>query len=73
MPNSANQQITPSEQQSINHQQQYEILQIRSQSDDLQERSEKSSDEDNELSNAEDENDGLSFNYELTYEDTDKE
>lgn len=73
MPNSANQQITPSEQQSINHQQQYEILQIRSQSDDLQEKSEKSSDEDNELSNAEDENDGLSFNYELTYEDTDKE
>ena len=73
MPNSANQQITPSEQQSINHQQQYEILQIRSQSDDLQERSEKSSDEDNELSNAEDEKDGLSFNYELTYEDTDKE
>jgi len=37
----------------------------------LQERSEKSSDEDNELSNAEDEDDGLSFNYELTYEDTD--
>ena len=73
MSNSANQQITPSEQQSINHQQQYEILQIRSQSDDLQERSEKSSDEDNELSNAEDEDDGLSFNYELTYEDTDKE
>ena len=73
MSNSANQQITPSEQQSINHQQQYEILQIRSQSDDLQERSEKSSDEDNELSNAEDEKDGLSFNYELTYEDTDKE
>ena len=71
MPNSANQQITPSEQQSINHQQQYEILQIRSQSDDLQERSDKSSDEDNELSNAEDENDGLSFKYELTYEDTD--
>ena len=71
MPKSANQQITPSEQQSINHQQQYEILQNRSQSDDLQERSEKSSDEDNELSNAEDEDDGLSFNYELTYEDTD--
>ncbi len=71
MPSSANQQITLSEEQSINHQQQYEILQNRYQSDDFQERSEKSSDEDNELSNAEDEDDGLSFNYELTYEDTD--